>query len=109
MSEITVAELMSRMPQALRPEAAEGVDTLIQFHLTGEEGGDWAVTIKDGKCTVVEGTADNPKMTLTADALDYKNVVTGKMNPMQAFMTGKLKLAGDLTQAMKLPNYFKMG
>ena len=106
--EITIDTLMSRMPKAFRPEKAQGVDTVLQYHLTGAEAGDWIVTIKDGQCTVTPGVADNPKMTLTADSQDYKDIFTGKSNAMQAFMTGKLKLAGDLTQAMKLPEYFKM-
>jgi putative sterol carrier protein len=109
MSEITVSELMSRMPKAFQPEKAGGVEAVIQYHLTGEEGGDWIITIEDGKCTVVEGEADNPDMTLTADAQDYKEVILGKTDAMQAFMKGKLKLAGDLNLAMKLPNFFKMG
>lgn len=109
MSEITVPELMSRMPKAFRPEAANGVDTVLQYHLTGEEGGDWIVRIQDGQCTVTDGVAENPNMTLTADAQDYKDVILGKTNAMQAFMSGKLKLAGDLSMAMKLPNFFKMG
>jgi putative sterol carrier protein len=109
MDEPTVATLMSRMPKAFRPESAEGVDTVLQYHLTGEEGGDWYAIIKDGQCEVNEGTHDAPKMTLTADALDYKGVILGKTNAMQAFMTGKIKLAGDLTMAMKLPTFFKMG
>jgi putative sterol carrier protein len=109
MSDITVQELMTRMPRAFKPENAEGVDTVLQYHLTGEEGGDWIVTIKDGQCQVVEGVAEAPNMTLTADSQDYKDVITGKTNAMQAFMMGKLKLAGDLNLAMKLPNFFKMG
>ena len=108
MTEITVQELMNRMPKAFMPEKAEGVDTVIQYHLTGDEGGDWIITIKDGKCTVEPGVAQNPKMTLTADSQDYKDVITGKSNAMQAFMQGKLKLAGDLNMAMKLTNFFKM-
>lgn len=108
MTEPTISDLMSRMPNAFKPEAAQGVDTVIQYHLTGQEGGDWIVTIKDGQCSVTPGTAENPKMTLTADSMDYKNVIMGKTNAMQAFMTGKLKMAGDLALAMKLPNMFKM-
>ncbi len=108
MTEISVQELMNRMPKAFMPEKAEGVDTVIQYHLTGEEGGDWIITINDGKCTVEPGVAQNPKMTLTADSQDYKDVITGKTNAMQAFMQGKLKLAGDLNMAMKLTNFFKM-
>jgi putative sterol carrier protein len=109
MSDITVNQLMERMPKAFMPEKAEGVDAVIQYHLTGEEAGDWIVTIQDGQCTVAEGVAENPNMTLTADAQDYKDVITGKMNGMTAFMQGKIKLAGDLNLAMKLPNFFKMG
>lgn len=106
--ELTIQKLMSRMPKAFKPEEAEGVDTVMQYHLTGDEGGDWIVTIKDGQCTVVEGVAENPEMTLTADAQDYKKIFTGESNAMQAFMQGKLKLAGNLNLAMKLPNFFKM-
>jgi putative sterol carrier protein len=109
MSEITVSELMSRMPRAFMAEKAGDLDAVIQYHLTGEEGGDWIITIQDGQCGVAEGVAENPNMTLTADAQDYKDVILGKVNGMTAFMTGKLKLAGDLNLAMKLPDYFKMG
>ncbi len=109
MTDISVSDLMSRMPRAFKPENAEGVNTVLQYHLTGDEGGDWIVTIKDGQCQVVEGVAENPNMTLTADAQDYKDVIVGKTNAMQAFMMGKLKLAGDLNLAMKLPTFFKMG
>ncbi len=108
MSDITVKDLMERMPKAFLPEKAVGVDAVIQYHLTGEEGGDWVVTIRDGQCTVEEGTAENPRLTLTADAQDYKDVILGKLDGMKAFMTGKLRLSGDLNLAMKLTNFFKL-
>jgi len=108
MSEITVKELMDRMPKAFLPEKAKGVEAVIQYHLTGEEGGDWIITIKDGKCTVEEGVAENPTLTLEADAQDYKDVILGKMDGMAAFMQGKLRLKGNLNLAMKLTSFFKM-
>jgi putative sterol carrier protein len=109
MSEITVAELMRRMPKAFIPEKAGNLEAVIQYHLSGEEAGDWIITVKDGICEVAEGVAESPKMTLSADSQDYKDVILGKINGMTAFMTGKLKLAGDLNLAMKLPEYWKMG
>jgi putative sterol carrier protein len=109
MSDYTVGDLMERMPKAFRPEAAQGVDTILQYNLSGEEGGNWYVIIKDGQCVVHPGVHESPKMTLSANAKDYKDVITGKTNAMQAFMTGKIKLAGDMAMAMKLPNFFKMG
>jgi putative sterol carrier protein len=47
-------------------------------------------------------------LTLTADALDYKKIILGQLDAMGAFMQGKLKLAGDLTLAMKLMSFFKL-
>ena len=108
MTDITVEQLVRNHEKAFKPEAAEGVDAVIQYHLTGDEGGDWIVTIRDGKCTVAEGQAENPKMTMTADAQDFKDVLTGKVNGMNYFMQGKLKLAGDLNLAMKLMQMFKI-
>jgi putative sterol carrier protein len=108
MTEITLKELMSRMPKAFLPDKAAGVEAVIQYQLTGEEGGDWVVIIEEGACRVEEGMADDPTLTLSADAQEYKDVVTGRSNAMQAFMQGKLKLAGDLNLAMKLTSFFKM-
>ena len=95
--------------KAFKPEAAQGVEAVIQYHLTGEQGGDWIINIHEGKCTVSEGVAENPKMTLTADAKDFADVLIGKANGMQYFMQGRLKLSGDLNLAMKLTSFFKMG
>ena len=108
MADITVAQLVRNHERAFLPEVADGVEAVIQYHLTGDEGGDWIVTIHDGKCTVAEGVAETPKMTLTADAQDFKDVLLGRANGMQYFMTGKLRLAGDLNLAMKLTTFFKM-
>ncbi len=108
MSDITVEELMNRMPKAFKPEAAEGVDAVIQYHLDGEEGGDWVVSIQDQHCTVEKGTTEEPTMTLMADAEDYKDVILGNLDPMAAFMQQKVRLKGNLNLALGLTKYFKM-
>ena len=108
MADITVKQLVLNHEKAFLAEKAVGVSAVIQYHLTGDEGGDWIITLKDGKCTVTEGTAEKPTMTLTADANDFRDVLLGKVNGMQYFMQGKLKLAGDLNLAMKLTEFFKL-
>ena len=105
---LTVEQLMEKMPGAFIPEKAQGVDAVIQFKFTGAESGDWVATIKDGKVEVGRGTAPSPKMTLTADSSDYVKIFTGELDGMQAFMQGKIKLAGDLNLAMKLMQMFKI-
>lgn len=108
MTDITIDELVANHRKAFRPEAAEGLDAVIQYCLTGDEGGNYIVTIKEGACNTQAGLAENPSMTLTADAQDFKDVLLGRANGMQYFMLGKLKLAGDLNLAMKLTSMFKM-
>lgn len=105
---LTIETLMSKMPGAFIPEKAAGLDATIQFKFSGEEPGEWYATIKDGKCEVAKGEHASPKMTLTADSSDYVKIFTGEIDGMQAFMQGKLKLAGDLNLAMKLTQMFKI-
>jgi putative sterol carrier protein len=105
---LTITDLMSKMPGAFLPEKAGPIDAVIQFKFTGEEAGDWFAAIKDGACTTEEGIHPNPKMTLTADSNDYVKIFTGELDGMQAFMQGKIKLAGDLNLAMKLTQMFKI-
>ena len=105
---LTISDLMSKMPAAFIPEKAAGLDATIQFKFTGAEPGEWYATIKDGKVDVAQGTHASPKMTLTADSADYVKIFTGELDGMQAFMGGKLKLAGDLNLAMKLTQMFKI-
>ncbi len=106
---LTVSELMSKMPGAFIPEKAQGVNSVIHFKFTGAEPGDWNAVIKDGKVEVAQGVPPGPaNMTLTADSSDYVKIFTGELDGMQAFMQGKLKLAGDLNLAMKLMQMFKI-
>ena len=108
MDNLTVDEFMAQIPKAFRPEKAVGTNAVIGFHLTGDDAGDWTVTIQDQKCTVEKAPAVNPRLTLTANTKDCMDVLTGKLDGMRAFMQGKLKLTGDAALAMKLVNFFKL-
>jgi putative sterol carrier protein len=108
MSDLSVKEMVFNHEKAFRADKAVGVEAVIQYHLTGEEGGDYVITIKDAACSVQEGTTDAPTMTMTADGRYFGDVLLGKEDGMKGFMQGKLKLAGDLNLAMKLTTFFKM-
>ncbi len=109
MAEYTVKELVFNHEKAFMPEKAAGLEAIVQYHLTGDEGGDFIIQIKDDKCSVSEGVAENPVMTMTADGIYFRDVLLGKEDGMKGFMEGKLQLAGDLNLAMKLTSFFKMG
>lgn len=102
-----VKQIFEAMPQNLNADAAKGMNAVIQFNLTGDGGGNYYVTIKDGACTVSEGSAPSPNMTMTMAAQDYVDMISGKLNGQMAFMSGKLKIAGDMGLAMKMQSLFK--
>ena len=106
MSELTVAKVMSKMPENFNSENAAGVDAVIQFHIEGEEAGDWIVVVKEGTCEVNEGVSDSPNLTMTADSHDYLDIVAGNLSGMQAVMKGKLQIGGDMGLAMKFASFF---
>jgi putative sterol carrier protein len=96
------------MPEAFLPEKAAGVNAVIQYELTGEGGGEWVIRIADGTCEVTEGRTESPNMTLTMDAGDYVDMISGKLDPTAAFMGGKIRLAGDFSLATRLTSFFRM-
>lgn len=105
----SVKEVFDQMPQNFNEEAAKGMNAVYQFDITGDGGGKWHAIIEDGSLEVKEGEHDNPNITITMKDSDYLELVEGKLNGQMAFMTGKLKIKGDMGLAMKLNSLFKMG
>ena len=74
--------------------------------IEGDDGGSWHTVIKDGSLEVVEGTHESPSVTLTMKSGDYVDLAEGRLNGQAAFMTGKLKIQGDMGLALKLNSLF---
>ena len=104
---MTPQEIFDQMAANLNPDAAKGMNSTIQFNLSGDGGGEWYVAIKDGKAEVAKGKAPAANMTLSMTAQDYVDMITGKLNGQMAFMSGKLKISGDMGLAMKMQSLFK--
>ncbi|MDZ4769110.1 MAG: SCP2 sterol-binding domain-containing protein [Chloroflexota bacterium] len=97
-----VAAIFPEMAQRFDPGKAEGVNAVIQFELSGDNGGSYWLKIADGTLQTGEGASENPKMTLRSTGDDFASMMSGSLNPMQAFMMGKIKIQGDTGLAMKL-------
>jgi putative sterol carrier protein len=99
----TPKECMDKvLPENFDPEKAAGLSAVVQLEISGGNGGEWVLTIKDQKLEVTEGKADNPNMTLIMKDKDYVNLVTGRLSGQKAFMTGKLTFKGDMNLGLKL-------
>jgi putative sterol carrier protein len=70
-----------------------------------EGAGKWTVNVNDGNVSVTEG-GENADAIITTSEDTFEKIVSGEQNPTSAYMTGKLKVKGDMGAAMKLQKLF---
>jgi len=99
-------QVLQTLSESADAEKLKGMDAVILFDISGEEGGQWTVTIDDGQVDVEEGAPESPTITVEATAQDLKALIDGELNPMAAFMQGRLKVKGDMSMAMQLQKLF---
>ena len=103
---MSVKPIFDAMPLSLNKEAAKEANTVYQFNLSGDGGGQFTVAIKHGDCTVEEGIATAPDVIISAVATDYMNIVTGAYPFGLAVVNGRLKVNGDLRLLIRMGKYF---
>ncbi len=104
----TVKDTFDQMAGRFRADKAAGTNAVVQYDISGEGGGTWNAVIKDGTCAVNQGPGTNPNLTLQMSAQDWLDMTSGKQSGQMLFMSGKLKLKGDMGLAMKLGSLFSM-
>jgi putative sterol carrier protein len=102
----TVKDTFDAMATKFRADKAAGTNATIQYDVSGQGGGTWHAIIKDGACQVVDGAAAAPQLTLQIAAQDWLDMIAGKQSGQMLFMSGKLKVKGDMGLAMKLGSLF---
>jgi putative sterol carrier protein len=96
------------MQDAFQPNKAQGVNSTLQYDIVTDDGTkQWTVEIADGKCTTSEGAATDPRLTLELTLVDFVRLIFGQAQGQQLFMTGKLKLKGDMMFAMQMQTFFQ--
>jgi putative sterol carrier protein len=80
---------------------------VFQYCIAGEGGGDWQVVVKDGKCDVSAGKHGSPTTTIKMSEQDFLDLMAGKLQAMQAYTSGKLKIEGDMMKSQLIEKLFK--
>jgi putative sterol carrier protein len=101
---MTAREFIEALPQKVNPAALEGHNTIFHFDVPGDTGGQYTLTIADGKMDLQKGLIGDAKCKVTAKDTDLIGIVTGQVNPMMAFMMGKIKTTnqGELLKYAKV-------
>lgn len=90
------------LPQRFKPEKAKDVDVIVNIVISGDNGGEWIVIIKNQTLKIKEGLHNSPSLSLKISEKDYLDIVNSRLSGEKAFFTGKLKLKGNISQALRL-------
>lgn len=106
----TAREVMAAMKDHFESERAAGLTAAVVYDLTGEGGGAWTMRVENGQLQVDEGfPSARADATVTMAADDFVRVAAGELNPMTAFMAGKIRIAGDPFMAQRFQTLFRQG
>jgi putative sterol carrier protein len=100
---MTVQEFFDALPSKVDPTKTAGMNNSYVFDVA--EVGIWTVTVADGAVSVTEGAHD-ADCTISASEGTLMKIASGEANPTTAYMSGKLKIKGDMGAALKLQKLF---
>lgn len=109
---MTVSDIFNTISESIakNTEKATSADAVFQFNISGDDGGTWTIDLRQATTAdfVREGESGDANVTISMTSEDWKGIVSGSVNPMQAFMMGKIKVDGDMGLAMKLQNVLSL-
>jgi putative sterol carrier protein len=100
---MTSREFFESLEGRIDPSKTAGMTNSYVFEING--AGTWKVDVQDGSVSVTEGGGD-ADATISAAEETFEQIASGDMNATTAYMTGKLKIKGDMGAAMKLQKLF---
>ena len=105
----TLEEAWEKIETALNenPKPIEGMNNVYQFDISGEDGGSYQLHLADNQAKVEKGTPSEADCTLQMALSDFKEMLLGKLNGTAAFMSGRLKVKGNIGLAMKMENILR--
>lgn len=110
---LVLEEIFKRMEEHFDAEGAKGTDAIVDWKIWDRPDGGydhWRIEIANGACRVIaDPPADPPaRVTFKVKPVDFLKLVTGNASGPQMFITGKLKIDGDLMFAARVQGFFKV-
>ncbi|WP_028669998.1 SCP2 sterol-binding domain-containing protein [Saccharospirillum impatiens] len=102
----STADMLNNIESQFNADAASGLDVVFQFNI--DDNDTYHLIVKDSQCQLVSGEHQDPSVTLIMDEDTLKEIVSGELNGMQAFMAGRLRTEGDMMLATRLSDLFSL-
>lgn len=105
---MTFEEIMTKVKEEAKEIDASKTDFLaVQVNLTGENGGVFYVEVKNGKVNAEPYEYNDRGCGITMTPENFIKFLNGKLDPILAFTTGKLKVDGDVGKALEFSKLIK--
>ena len=101
-------QLTQSLTHHFQPQLSHNLNAIIQFQVTGDEVFSGSISIQNTECTYIEGTSQNPDITIITDASVWRDVCLGKYSAQKAFMIGRLKVRGNFVLLTKFDHLFHL-
>ena len=102
-----LGQIFGEMGARFLPEKAAGRSAVIQYDVNTPDGAEtYQAIVAGGQCTTAKGAEKEPSVTLVLSLPDFLRLISGKLNGVQAFMSGKLKIRGDMMLAQTMQAWF---
>ncbi len=102
-----ITKYITDLPKTYIVEGAGNLEAVVQVNLTGSIPSEYLVTVKDKKAKIEQGQVDNPTISVTSTLEDLNNIAAGKLDPTKAFMTGKVKVKGNMVVVTQMIGILK--
>jgi len=100
---VSAQEFFDSLESRVDPGKTAGMNNSYLFEIEG--AGKWKVDVQDGNVSVTEN-AEDADVTISTSEETFEKITSGEQNATSAYMTGKLKVKGDMGAAMKLQKLF---
>jgi len=100
---VSTREFFETLESRVDASKTAGMNNSYLFDIDG--AGKWKVDVQDGSVKVTPD-AEDADVTITTSEETFEKITSGEQNATSAYMTGKLKVKGDMGAAMKLQKLF---
>jgi F420-dependent oxidoreductase-like protein len=106
--QVSPTALFAKVTQrvAADPTLVQRVNAVYQFNVHGNEGGAWVVDLKHGAGEVWPGEHEAADCVISMNQDDFVALASGRINPINAFMQGRIRVQGDIMMATRLQSLF---